>query len=357
MGIKAGKLPLRPLFMNQDELYMHRCLQLAALGMRQVAPNPMVGALLVHKQKVISEGYHEFFGAPHAEVMAINAVKDDSILPECTLYVNLEPCNHFGKTPPCSTLIAEKKIPKVVIAHSDPFPRVNGSGISYLQANGVDVITGVLENEARFLNRRFIVFHERKRPYIILKWAVSADGYLGLPGKNVRISNEETRILTHQWRSQEPAILIGGGTAVNDDPVLDTRFWPGINPLRVILDHRGSLPSRLKILDGTQPTLIITTHEGKTFPNAGVHVTGSDAPFLQQALHHLYEKEIQSVLVEGGALTLNEFIRTGNWDEIRVFQSDMLLGEGIKAPALPLDEPIISQTGDNKLLVYFNRIA
>ena len=340
--------------MNPHTIFMQRCLQLAALGMRRVAPNPMVGAVLVNNGRITGEGYHEYYGGPHAEVMAVNSVKDVSSIPGSTLYVNLEPCNHQGKTPPCSRFIAENKIKEVVIAHTDPFPAVNGSGIEFLRNCGIKVITGILEEEARFLNRRFITFHQKKRPYIILKWAVSADGFMGLPGKNIRISNEESRIITHQWRAQEPAILIGGGTAVNDDPILDTRFWPGLNPLRIVLDHRGNLPEGLKVFDGSQPTLIITTHQGGNYTNAGVFVTVPDKPFLIQALQHLYELEIQSLLVEGGAITLNEFMRTGNWDEIRVFQSDMILQNGIKAPALPQEIPVLSEAGNNRLLTYFN---
>ena len=339
----------------EDQLkYMHRCLQLAALGIRKTAPNPMVGAVLVYEDHIIGEGYHTRHGAPHAEIEAFNSVKEKSLIPASTLYVSLEPCNHYGKTPPCTEAIIRNGIKKVVIAHQDPFAKVNGEGINKLQSEGIEVQIGVLENEARFLNRRFITFHTRKRPYIILKWAMSADGFMGLQGKNIRISNEESRILTHKWRSEEQAILVGAGTVATDDPELNTRFWPGEHPLRVILDTRGELKSDAKIFNGLQPTLVLTSNSKQTYPSATTIQLPGLNNRITEAMEELYTRNIQSILVEGGRITLNQFIEKGFWDEIRIFQSDENLQTGILAPELNIPPTSIQAIGNNSLITIFH---
>jgi diaminohydroxyphosphoribosylaminopyrimidine deaminase/5-amino-6-(5-phosphoribosylamino)uracil reductase len=334
--------------------YMHRCLQLAALGIRKTAPNPMVGAVIVYDNRIIGEGYHTRHGAPHAEIEAFNAVKEKSLIPASTLYVSLEPCNHYGKTPPCTEAIIQNGIRKVVISHQDPFAEVNGEGINKLRSAGIEVQIGILDTEARFLNRRFITFHTRKRPYIILKWAMSADGFMGMQGKNIRISNEESRLLTHKWRSEEQAILVGAGTVATDDPELNTRLWPGENPLRVILDTRGELKSDAKIFNGQQQTLVLTSSSKKTYPSA----TTIELPGLKnritEAIEELYNRNIQSLLVEGGRITLNQFIENGLWDEIRIFQSDENLQTGILAPELNILPNSIQAVGNNSLITIFN---
>lgn len=343
--------------MENHELYMHRCLQLAAMGKRKTAPNPMVGAVIVHRSRIIGEGFHQYFGGPHAEIEAIRTVKDSSLLQYSTLYVNLEPCNHTGKTPPCTEAILANKIPKVVISQTDPFVAVNGAGIERLKNNGVEVSIGLLENESKFLNRRFITFHTKKRPYIILKWAVSSDGFMGVAGKNIRISNDATALLTHQWRSQEQAIMVGSRTIITDDPQLDTRLWPGENPLRVILDQRGSLPLQRNIFNGKQSTLVFSGNPEINYPNAHVLHIPDDENFLSNTLRELHARSIQSVLVEGGAATLKLFMKQDLWDEIRVFQSEKILHEGIPAPDLPNGKSEESFIENNTLkIIYKNRI-
>jgi diaminohydroxyphosphoribosylaminopyrimidine deaminase/5-amino-6-(5-phosphoribosylamino)uracil reductase len=336
------------------EKYMHRCLQLAAMGIRKTAPNPMVGAVIVHNNRIIGEGFHQYFGGPHAEIEAIKSVIDPTLLNESTLYVNLEPCNHTGKTPPCTDAILACKIQEVVIAHADPFAAVNGAGIERLKKNGIKVTAGILEKEARFLNRRFLTFHTKQRPYIILKWAMSADGFMGIPGENIRISNEATAVLTHQWRSEEQTILVGSGTVITDDPQLNTRLWPGENPLRIILDQRGSLPSQRNIFDGKQSTIVFSGNSDNNYPNAQVIHIQNDSGFLSKVLNELYKRSVQSILVEGGAATLKLFIKEGLWDEIRVFQSVNNISEGIKAPDLPEGKTEETSIENNTLKIIYN---
>ncbi len=245
-----------------DSLYMSRCLELAANGMGNVAPNPMVGSVVVYKDTIIAEGYHKEYGHDHAERMAINAVKDKDLLSESTLYVSLEPCSHFGKTPPCTDLIIESGIKRVVVATKDPNPKVQGRGIETLREAGIDVTVGVLDKEARELNRRFLVYHVRKRPYVILKWAQTLDGYIDSvrkaddPIAPVWITNDLARTLVHRWRSEEQAILIGTNTVAKDNPRLDVRDWSGRNPMRVVLDRKLRLSPDFHVFDGTIPTIV-----------------------------------------------------------------------------------------------------
>ena len=317
---------------------MSRCISLARLGAGNVSTNPMVGAVVVHKGKIIGEGYHRKCGGPHAEVNAINSVKDPALLPESEIYVSLEPCAHFGKTPPCADLIIEKKIKKVYVGCLDPFSKVDGKGIQKLRAAGVEVVVGVLEKECQELNRRFFTSVNLRRPYVILKWAQSIDGYIDKDCKPVRISNHQTEILNHKWRSEEDAILVGYNTALRDNPSLTNRLWAGKNPLRVVLDRDGSLPKNLKIFDDSARTVVLDFH-------------GDDMP--QNVLTALNEMKVQSLIIEGGASTHRRFIKAGLWDEARIFVADVMLGGGTKAAEIHGGSLVDTEdVGGDRLLRY-----
>lgn len=317
---------------------MKRCLSLAAQGAGHVAPNPMVGAVLVHEGIIIGEGYHQHYGQAHAEVNCINSVADvnRALISKSTLYVSLEPCSHFGKTPPCTNLIIENKIPEVVIGCHDPNEMVNGSGITFLKDAGIHVIEDILEKECIALNKRFFIFHTKHRPYIILKWAESSDGKIaGAHGERISISNELTNRLVHQWRSEEASVLVGTNTAKNDDPFLNTRYWPGKDPVRLVIDRKLQLPSSLHLFDRTISTIVFNTMKDAGVDNLLYIKIADTSDFLRAMLNILYEKNIQSVLVEGGAMLLRSFIDAGLWDEARVITNEMLLiGKGIAAPRL-----------------------
>ncbi|MBQ1696702.1 MAG: bifunctional diaminohydroxyphosphoribosylaminopyrimidine deaminase/5-amino-6-(5-phosphoribosylamino)uracil reductase RibD [Bacteroidales bacterium] len=305
--------------MTFSESIMSRCIALAQKGAGNVSTNPMVGAVIVHNGKIIGEGYHRKCGGPHAEVNAINSVKDPALLPESEIYVSLEPCAHFGKTPPCADLIIEKKIKKVYVGCLDPFSKVDGKGIQKLRAAGIEVVVGVLEKECQELNRRFFTSVNLKRPYVILKWAQSIDGFIDKDYKPVRISNHLTEILNHKWRSEEDAILVGYNTAMRDNPSLTNRLWAGKNPLRVVLDRDGSLPKNLKIFDQSARTVVMD-FDGENMP--------------QKVLSALDEMKVQSVIIEGGASTHRKFIEAGLWDEARIFVADIMIGNGTRAAEL-----------------------
>jgi diaminohydroxyphosphoribosylaminopyrimidine deaminase/5-amino-6-(5-phosphoribosylamino)uracil reductase len=331
---------------------MQRCLQLAEKGLGYVAPNPMVGCVIVHNGKIIGEGFHEKYGEAHAEVNAIRSVKDETLLPEATLYVNLEPCSHFGKTPPCANLIIEKKIKRVVIGSYDPNPLVAGKGIALLQEQGVEVINEVLKEQADFLNRRFFTYHTQHRPYIILKWAQSADGFFAPePPAAFWLTNEESKKLVHKWRTEEQAIMVGTNTALTDNPQLTARLWQGKQPLRIVIDRQLCLPTTLYLLDGSTPTLII--NEKKNTINGNTEHVMID--FItnpeQHLLNELFKRHITSVIIEGGATLLNSFIRKDLWDEARLFTSPKLLHKGIPSPAL--NGHTVSQTkiGEDRLVI------
>jgi diaminohydroxyphosphoribosylaminopyrimidine deaminase/5-amino-6-(5-phosphoribosylamino)uracil reductase len=315
---------------------MKRALQLARKGLGRVAPNPMVGAVLAYDEKIIGEGYHQQYGGPHAEVHAIQSVSETERLRECTLYVTLEPCAHHGKTPPCADLIISMGIPRVVIGQLDPNPLVAGKGMEKLKKAGITVELSCLENECRQLNRRFLTFFENKRPYIILKWAQSQNKKIsGAMGKRINISHELSRQLTHKWRSEEQAILVGKNTIRHDNPVLNTRHWQGHDPIRVILDRNLSLNHSFHVFRGPQPTLLLNT---KKEENTGSHLDyvyydGS----IDGLLTALFNRQIQSVLVEGGKETLNAFVKADLWDEIRVFTASTRISEGVSAPDIPLN--------------------
>lgn len=327
-----------------EERYMHRCLQLARAGSGYVAPNPMVGAVLVCENRVIGEGFHRQYGMPHAEVNCIASVKDEDrhLISKSVLYVSLEPCAHYGKTPPCSELIIQHQIPQVVVGCRDPFPQVNGKGIEIMQAAGIVVVPGVLEKECQELNKRFFTCHTRHRPYIILKWAQSADGVIAeADGSAVKISNTVTDRMVHRWRSEEAAILVGTRTAMLDDPSLTTRLWPGSNPVRLVIDRDMILPRRLRLFDEKAATVVF--NEQQMVKYEGDHLdrgtwfyqTKKGIGMVRQILDALCELRIQSVLVEGGAHTLQSFIDENSWDEARVITNEsLMIPGGIPAPTL-----------------------
>lgn len=322
--------------MFSDEQYMSRCIQLAKLGGGDVASNPMVGAVVMYDNRIIGEGYHRKFGEAHAEVNCINSVdkKHKSLIEKSTIYVSLEPCAHHGKTPPCSDLIIQKKIQKVVIGCQDIYKEVAGKGIEKLRKAGIEVVTGVLENECLDLNKRFFTFHQKKRPYIILKWAQSENEKIGSGKKRIFISNDYTNRIVHKWRSEEAAILVGTNTALKDDPSLTTKLWKGTNPVRVVIDKELKLPSSLKIFNGESLTIIFNCL--KNLSKKNVRFTRvDDQNFLKELLHFLYENNIQSVIIEGGTKTLQSFIDAGLWDEARIITSEgMIIENGIGAPEM-----------------------
>ena len=316
----------------QDEIYMRRALSLALLGGRRVSPNPMVGCVLVYQNKVIAEGWHRYFGGPHAEIEAMSRVADQSLLSRATAYVNLEPCAHQGKTPPCTEALIRARLRRVVIGCSDPHPQVHGRGIKTLLSRQIKVKVGVLEAESRYLNRRFFTFVEQQRPYIILKWAQSSDRFIApdRPKGQYWISSPQSRRLLHLWRSEEAAILVGYRTALCDDPQLSVRELRGEQPLRVVIDREASLPSSLRMWDAQAPSLAYSSHKDLP-PN---YIGLPKKHFLQQMMQDLYQRGILSMIVEGGRSTLDTFLEAGLWDEARVITAPKLLHQGLGAPHL-----------------------
>ena len=344
-----------------EDKYMARCLQLARGGEGFVAPNPMVGAVVVHDGQIIGEGYHRHFGGPHAEVNAIASVSHPELLSDSTLYVSLEPCSHYGKTPPCAELIIKKHIPRVVVACMDPFPQVSGRGVEMLRNAGVEVVTGVLESEAKKLNKAFMTFQEKHRPYIILKWAQSADGFIGRDKERrmtegpLWITGNSERILVHKWRVTEQAILVGGETVRADNPKLNVREWTGNSPIRLILSGSGNLPSNLAMNDLIGPQVIFTFFPDKVnMPRSVVVKLNKNEPSAIQILDYLHKWGIQSLLIEGGSAVLNHFMSLGLWDEARVFQGYQVLGSGVKAPGV-MGRLISQQVFSNSRLDIFIR--
>lgn len=324
--------------MLQHESYMQRCLQLAALGAGQVAPNPMVGAVLVYANRIIGEGYHQKYGEAHAEVNCINNVSDSdkAFIRQSTMYVSLEPCAHFGKTPPCADLIVKNEIPKVVIGCMDSFVAVAGKGIDKLKQAGIDVLTGILEKECLDLNRRFFTCQNLQRPYIILKWAQSSNNKIGLLGTDrMRISNDFTNRLVHKWRSEEAAILVGTNTAMQDDPSLTARHWPGKNPVRLVIDNTLKLPSHINLFDGHTKTVVFNTIKAEEKENLVYLQIDQDKKLLEQIPEALYAMHLQSVIVEGGSKLLQSFIDEDIWDEARVIcNGHLVIADGVSAPVL-----------------------
>lgn len=316
---------------------MHRCIELARNGLGNVAPNPMVGCVIVSNGKIIGEGYHQKYGEAHAEVNAINSVKDKENLKPATLYVNLEPCCYHGKTPPCTDLIIRHKIPKVVIGCTDPAPKVSGKGIKQLKKAGCNVTYGTLEKECKELNKRFFTFNEMKRPYIMLKWAQTMDGFIAYPSakKPNRISCELSHTIVHKWRSEEQAIMVGTNTAHLDNPQLNVRKWNGKDPLRIVLDKTLRLSKDLHLFDRSIPTVVFTSCENKSQKNLEYVNIDFEKNIIPQILKDLYRREIQSIIIEGGTELLNSFIKNDIWDEMRVFIGNKIFGNGTKAPELP----------------------
>jgi len=339
---KVKNLPVMP-DKEMDRMYMQRCLDLAGKGLGNTAPNPMVGCVIVADGKIIGEGYHRVFGGSHAEANAIDSVKNKKLLESSSLYVSLEPCSHQGKTPPCSTLIRTHSIPEVIIGCRDPNELVAGKGISELKKYGVKIRYGIMEKESRELNRRFITFHEMKRPYIILKWAQTGDGFMDRrrdTGKSHGINwitGKHARQWAHKWRSEEQAILVGTNTAAIDDPQLTVRDWDGRHPLRLVIDMKGRLSPRLKLFDGSTPTMVFTGKPKKERKNLEFVKVPPGKELLQFILAYLYSIDIQSLIVEGGARLLNSFIESGSWDEARVFSAETDFGKGLEAPLLHQD--------------------
>lgn len=337
------------------ETYISRCLQLASNGLGTTHPNPLVGSVVVCDGRIIGEGWHQKAGEPHAEVHAINSVTDKSLLKRSVLYVNLEPCSHFGRTPPCCDLIIKHKIPEVVIGTVDPHSVVSGNGIAKLTAAGVNVHVGVLEQQCDWLNRRFFTFQTKKRPYIILKWAESADGYIAPLLKTekqpVWISNKYSRQLVHKWRSEEQAVLVGTQTVIDDDPQLTIRDWAGNNPVRVVLDRNNRLSKELKIFSIESRTILISETARLSANNK---IIDFNRDLACQICTVLFEESILSVIIEGGKKTLETFIEAGLWDEARVFKSAVSLSNGIKAPVFENIPNNKCDIAGDELLIYVN---
>lgn len=342
------------------EQFMKRCLELASTGLGKVSPNPMVGAVIVHEGKIIGEGFHTEFGKPHAEVEAIKSVSDKSLLPHSTLYVNLEPCNHFGKTPPCTDLMLENKIPEVVICNLDPNPLVAGKGIVRLKENGIKVTVGILEKEGLFLNRRFFTFHSKKRPYIILKWAQTEDGFIDKLRSNSEskinsISSEMSHYLSHQWRSVEDAIMVGKNTVIKDNPQLTTRLVKGKNPIRILLDKNLETSLDAKIYNGDAKTIILNSVKEEKNNHLHFHKMDSTIFSPEEISTFLYSQNIQSLIIEGGAQTLQKFIDASLWDEARIFTAPIQWEEGIKAPEFKAEVSEKSIINGDKLNIYYKK--
>lgn len=340
--------------MFDDNFYMQRCFDLAKNGSGRVSPNPLVGSVIVCKDTIIGEGYHKNFGESHAEVNAIASVKDKSLLRDATLYVNLEPCSHWGKTPPCADKIIETGIPKVVIANIDPFPEVSGRGIQKLRDAGIDVTTGVMQDEGYKLNKRFFTFHTLKRPYIILKWAQTSDGYIARKDFSSKwISNKYSRLLVHYWRSQEDAIMVGTNTALHDNPKLTAREMGGRNLLRIVIDRTLRLPNNLNLFNGEAPTIVFTEKEQPNSKNLEFIALDFNKNFPYNILAELHNKNVHSVLIEGGTNLLTSFISQGLWDEARVFTGKTIFGAGINAPVINAGYFLQEKSEDDSLTVYY----
>lgn len=345
--------------MKIHEKYLARCIELAKNGLGTTYPNPMVGSVIVYDNQIIGEGWHKKAGEPHAEVNAVNSVKDKSLLEKATIYVSLEPCSHFGKTPPCCDLIIQHKIPNVVIGTMDPNEKVAGRGIKKLLEAGIQVTVGVLEAECNELNKRFFSFHQKQRPYIILKWAESQDGFIAPNERNeqkpVWISNPYSRQLVHKWRTEEQAILVGTQTAIDDNPKLDVRDWTGYSPIRIVLDQNNRIPKTHHLLDKQLKTIVFcqskhhTNEENLTF-----EVIDFNQNIAPQIVRTLFDYQIQSVIIEGGRQTLQTFIDANLWDEARIFKGKNTFKNGTKAPII---KPTINQNQfilDDELLIFTN---
>ena len=329
--------------MKIHENYINRCIQLAKNGLGNTYPNPLVGCVIVHQDKIIGEGWHQKAGGYHAEVNAINSVMDKSLLDKATLYVSLEPCNHFGKTPPCSDLIISHQIPKVIIGTIDPYDEVAGKGVEKLKKQGCEVVVGVLAKECVELNKRFFNYHTKKRPYIILKWAETKDGFIDIDRQVINgdeakpnwITNQYSRQLVHKWRAEEQAIMIGTNTVINDNPKLDVRNWFGKNPIRIVIDKNLRTPDNYRIFDGSVKTIMVTEKEKDlTLNNLFFEQIDFSKNIAKKICKVLYKHEIQSVIIEGGSQTLQTFIDANLWDEAKIFVGEVAFSKGILAPKI-----------------------
>ena len=329
--------------MKIHEKYIKRCIELAKNGLGTARPNPMVGCVIVYKGRIIGEGYTSPYGGNHAEVNAIESVKNKKALEKATLYVSLEPCSHYGKTPPCANLIAEYGIPKVIIGIIDDNSLVSGNGVKHLRNHGCEVTVGVLEDECREINKRFFTFHAKKRPYIVLKWAETRDGFIDVirdensEKKPNWISNKYSQQLVHKWRSEEQSILVGTNTVIADNPKLDVRKWTGKNPIRLVLDNSMRIPNDNHVFDGKVQTIVFTSTKSlfeKEKENVQVESIDYSKNVPSQICQVLHDNNIQSVIIEGGAQTLQSFINEGLWDEARVFIGDIIFKKGISAPEI-----------------------
>ncbi len=348
--------------MNANEKYINYCLELAKRGIENVSPNPMVGCVIVYRGEIIGEGYHQKHGEAHAEVNAINAVADPSLLTESTLFVTLEPCAHFGLTPPCSDLIVEKQIPKVVIGTIDPFAEVAGKGIEKMRNAGIDVEVGILENECRDMNRRFFTFHEKKRPYIILKWAQTIDGFIDIDrtekefGEPTWITGDKALLRVHKMRAEEDAIMVGTKTAEKDNPTLSVRHCSGKNPIRVVLDNNLRLSENLNIFDGSVKTIVFNSIKNEKNRTILFVKIDFGIEIIPQILNELYNQKILSVIIEGGKQLLESFIDANLWDEAYQFIGNKYFYNGIKAPKISGNIIGSEILDSDKLLIYKNQI-
>ncbi len=344
------------------ETYMQRCLDIARTGLGNTSPNPLVGCVIVQNRQIIGEGYHMQCGGPHAEVNAIESVKNKEMLKESTLYVNLEPCAHFGRTPPCSDLIIDHKIPRVVIGCHDSYSKVAGKGISKMRLAGIDVKINILKDESRELNKRFFTYHEKKRPYIILKWAQTLDGFIdhvrdeNYNTKPAWITNDLSKSVVHKWRSEEDAIMVGRLTAEKDNPMLNVREWTGQNPVRIVIDQHLKLSHELYLFDQNQKTLVFNGKKNSAVSNIEYVRISFDNDFPGSLLSELYNREIQSLIIEGGELVLSTFLNHKLWDEIRLFVGNKIFNNGVKAPKVKDAELVASGSLDDaSLLVFQNK--
>ena len=347
----------------KDTLYMQRCLQLARCGSGSTSPNPMVGAVIVCDDRIIGEGYHIRAGEPHAEVNAVNSVAqcDKHLLERSTMYVSLEPCSHYGKTPPCCDLIIARRIARVVIATTDFNVQVNGGGIARMREAGVEVVVGLLEDESRRLNGAFFTCHQQERPFVTLKWAQSADGFIDRlrdGGQALSISNGVSRVAVHKLRSMHDAILVGTRTALLDNPSLDVRHWAGRAPLRLVIDRDNTLPATLRLFDGSHPTVLFTARrdDGRLGKNIEQAVLDFSRDVIPQILDFLHSRKLNSLLVEGGAVLLRSFIDSGLWDAARVeVNPSLFVGEGVVAPTFPACHPSREEECGGNRVLFFER--
>lgn len=343
--------------MLQDTDYMLRCFELAKQGLGSVSPNPLVGCVIVNEGNIIGEGWHKKYGEAHAEASAVSGVENKDLLKGSTVYVNLEPCSHTGKTPPCADLLIRCKVGKVVLSNIDTNPLVAGKGITKLKSAGIEVVQGVLDREGRELNKRFFTYHEQERPYIVLKWAQTADGFIARSNYESHwISNEFSRQLVHKWRSEEDAVLVGTKTAAHDNPKLTVRDWSGRNPVRLVIDRFLRLSDRLNLFDKSVRTICFNLIKHEDHPNLSLIRLDEDH-FLESMLEHLVKENIQSVLVEGGATTLSLFIDSGLWDEARVFSAPRVFHSGIQAPRLKAVPVAEEKIIDDRLSIYVRDVS